>query len=154
LISSDLINVAEALADSPAKGNLKQGYRRRAISTAYYALFHALADLCANELVGSRKTKSDAWRRTYRALEHGPAKAALLELSRRNNDPSLARLSEAFVALQQFRHDADYDPHQRYAVGSDGPCIVIAQMGIDAAAKLSADIRMELATSLLLRTRR
>ena len=49
---------------------------RRAISTAYYALFHTLAASNA-ELVASQPSSGmseHAWERVYRRLEHGRAR--------------------------------------------------------------------------------
>jgi hypothetical protein len=104
--------------------------------------------------VGSSKAKSPAWNRAYRSLEHGFAKAALFELARQVDDSALKVLSQSFAALQQFRHEADYDPHKNFAAGSDGGCVALARLGISVLTEMSADLRIELATSLLLRTRR
>jgi hypothetical protein len=48
------------------------------VSTAYYAVFHALARICADRLIGSSTTASEgaAWGQVYRALEHGFARNA------------------------------------------------------------------------------
>lgn len=153
-MTPELIETAWHLARHPTKGKLKQAYVRRAISTAYYALFHALATLCANELVGVGKSKSSAWARTYRALEHGFAKAALIELARRTRDRNIELLSEAFVALQQYRHEADYDPQTTYAADSGGAYIRMAELGLFAISKLTDEMKLELATTLVMRARR
>ena len=52
---------------------------RRAISTAYYAMFHALATSNADCIVGSihDPTSRHAWDRVYRGLEHGIARIQL-----------------------------------------------------------------------------
>ena len=71
--SRDLIETARGLTElsprRPSQANL-----RRAVSTAYYALFHSLAATVADALMGKRR--SDAWHQTYRALEHGSARRA------------------------------------------------------------------------------
>ncbi len=46
-----LLALAEELAKTA--GN-SLTLKRRAVSTAYYAVFHALAKLCADELLGDR----------------------------------------------------------------------------------------------------
>ncbi|NJL50720.1 MAG: hypothetical protein HC909_03410 [Blastochloris sp.] len=152
MISAELVEVARHLAQNPSKGKLKQAHTRRAISTAYYALFHALVTLCANELVGIGKSKSAAWARTYRALEHGFAKSVLIDLARRTRERDIETLSEIFVALQQYRHEADYDPHQTFSVG--GPYVRMAELGLSTLSRLSGDMKLELATTLVMRTRR
>ncbi|KAA5601852.1 hypothetical protein [Blastochloris sulfoviridis] len=154
MISSDLVEVAWLLARHPSKGKLKQAHTRRAISTAYYALFHALATLCANELVGAGKSKSLAWARTYRALEHSFVKSALIDLARRTHDKDIELLSEAFILLQQTRYEADYDPQRTYT-GLDGPPSVrLAEYAILGLSKLTDEMKLELATTLVMRTRR
>ena len=71
--SRDLIETARGLTElsprRPSQANL-----RRALSTAYYAVFHCLAATVADALMG--KGRSDAWHQTYRALEHGSARRA------------------------------------------------------------------------------
>ena len=112
----DLIRIAGLLASGTAGGNRgrpRQAELRRAVSTAYYALFHALALCCANMVVGAtrRNRSQPAWRQTYRALEHGHAK------NQCNNQavigrfpPAIRRFAELFAEMQQQRHEADYDP--------------------------------------------
>ena len=46
-----LLALAEELAEKSGRGLT---LKRRAVSTAYYAVFHALAGLCADELLGGR----------------------------------------------------------------------------------------------------
>ena len=69
----DLIATARSLTGldprKPTQANL-----RRAVSTAYYAVFHLLARTAADLLIG--RTHNSAWHLAYRALEHGNAKNA------------------------------------------------------------------------------
>jgi len=84
---------------------------RRAVSAAYYGLFHALALAGADLLVGkvSAQRSDKAWRQVYRALQHGDIKSRCEGLP--NSFPSpLADVAQAVVQLQKLRHDADYDP--------------------------------------------
>ena len=102
----DLMEVARALAESghapPAQARL-----RRAVSTAYYALFHCLAASAADLFIGT--ARSPAWHRTYRALEHGRARSACRQASAMREFPVEIRdFAEAFVALQRARQEADY----------------------------------------------
>ena len=72
----DLIRIARQLASGAVgenRGRPRQAELRRAVSAAYYALFHALAHCCANRLAGSGRDEA-AWIQTYRALEHGHAR--------------------------------------------------------------------------------
>ena len=85
---------------------------RRAISTAYYALFHTLAASNAELIAGqpSSVISEHAWERTYRRLEHGRARNNL-----RADRNLLSQSGDDFVALfieaQGYRLQADYDPN-------------------------------------------
>ena len=117
-LAHDLLKISEDLVASakPRQANLK-----RAISTAYYALFHCLSESCANHFIGKKKNGRAAWRQTYRALQHGFAKKACDSV----NDSKQRKILEKFpdeiqdFALQFYnmqikRHEADYDPYSRY----------------------------------------
>ena len=72
-----LISIATQLALSSDDTPERQDDLRRAVSTAYYAMFHALANSNANALIGAPENDDDnaAWNRTHRALEHGAARS-------------------------------------------------------------------------------
>jgi uncharacterized protein (UPF0332 family) len=153
LIGDDLLQVAQALAQrQPREG--KQAFLRRSISTSYYAVFHSLAQLCADQLIGASKRRQEAWRRTYRALEHGFAKNTLVEMRKQVADSDLELFAQIFLALQQERHDADYDPHRTYGRADALAYARSAEDAIQALRALSPTLKLELATSVLLRTRR
>src|SRR5215207_8379980 len=75
----DFLSTAQLLATS-RRGRPTQVNLRRAISTTYYALFHAVARNCADLVAGGQTSarSKHAWRQVYRALEHGAAKTACL----------------------------------------------------------------------------
>lgn len=92
----------------PAGDAFGQAELRRATSNAYYALFHALAQLAADLLAepGTRE-----WTRVYRALEHGTCKQACEKLVKGGGlTQSLRDVANSFITLQDARHAADYDP--------------------------------------------
>ena len=104
--SGDLIETARGLAElsprRPSQTNL-----RRAVSTAYYAMFHCLASTAADLLIG--RSRTPAWHQVYRALEHGRARNACLQKRVMRSFPAEVRdFAEAFVTLQNNRHLADY----------------------------------------------
>lgn len=101
--------LAKASPNKPRQADLK-----RAVSTAYYALFHAMAKDAADMLVGIGPDRPDkAWAHTYRSLQHGGAKSACEAVRNLNFPNTIKTCADAFVALQQKRHDADYDPDYR-----------------------------------------
>ena len=84
-----------------------QARLRRAVSTAYYAMFHCLAMSAADLFIGA--VRSAAWHRTYRALEHGRARAACRQAQRMPEFPAgVTDFADAFVVLQIERQQADY----------------------------------------------
>jgi hypothetical protein len=111
-----LIANARMLATTPdygeRRGRPQQMQLRKAISAAYYAMFHALAMSNADTLIGASPQfrRLPAWTQTYRALDHEFARGQInhglvgfaLEIEEFGN---------AFVSLQEARHLADYDPN-------------------------------------------
>jgi len=97
-------------AERPIQANL-----RRSISSSYYAVFHALAKLAADSLVGATKSRrpNKAWVEVYRGLDHGTCRQACDRAKTVNFPDRLHDFSDAFLQLQEARHSADYDPMVR-----------------------------------------
>jgi hypothetical protein len=102
---------------------------RRATSTAYYALFHLLVDAVSREVV-SGQGQETLRQQVSRALSHADMKKAcqafarwnlgspsrpLVELLPHGPDPRVVTVADAFIDLQQARHDADYDLSSRFS---------------------------------------
>ncbi len=112
----DLLSVADELISAKSR-KPRQSNLRRAVSTAYYAMFHCLAKCCADSLVGSRSAdrSKSAWRQAYRALEHGFAKNSCKNQDVVKKFPKdIEDFANTFVSLQEKRHFADYDPFARF----------------------------------------
>jgi uncharacterized protein (UPF0332 family) len=108
-----MLSTARRLAVA-SRSKPRQSDLMRAVSSAYYALFNAIAKDVADVLVGVGPDRPDkAWRQAYRALDHGPAKTACEQLRALNFPPRLQACGDAFVELQLARHRADYDPAHR-----------------------------------------
>jgi hypothetical protein len=106
-LDEGLIDVARALVASADGG---EAFLRRAVSTAYYALFHAICDVCNQELVGERNYW-DFITPIYRSPGHQSARAFFDRCrSARYFGVAIAEIGEVFVDLQDKRHDADYNP--------------------------------------------
>ena len=117
----DLIRIALYLASGELNdrvGRPRQTELSRAISCAYYALFYTLARCCADTLVGVSPAgrSQGAWRQTYRALEHGPARSRCLNQKMLNRFPEeIQDFGRLFVGVQRERHSADYNPDARFS---------------------------------------
>lgn len=106
----DLIAAGRATLQPPATQAAPAAIRR-AISTAYYAAFHALIASNAYVLVGSARDQqtADAWIRTYRNLNHNQAKTQLQQ-HRNSLSTDVQVFADLFRDLQNERHNADYNP--------------------------------------------
>jgi uncharacterized protein (UPF0332 family) len=137
------------LAESPAS----QAFRRRAVSTAYYAVFHALAKLCANELLGAEHRGLEEYDRVYRALDHGPLRAAF-STQPLNTHGVLRPIGDTVVRLQSERHKADYlPPQQLYTRAQSRELADLARNVVGELAALEAKDRRILASCLLFKAR-
>ena len=102
----ELMEVARVLAES-GHAPPTQARLRRAVSTAYYAMFHCLAASAADLFIGT--VRNPAWHRTYRALEHGRARSACRQAQTMREFPAEIRdFAKVFVELQKARQEADY----------------------------------------------
>lgn len=115
---NDLLELAEELAQRDPR-RPKQVSLRRAVSCAYYALFHTLSTGAAKLL------SSDPYLRQViaRAPQHQEMKECCLRVSTRpsgnaqpnqmrrfvNPDPAIETIASTFVSLLSKRHEADYD---------------------------------------------
>jgi uncharacterized protein (UPF0332 family) len=152
-LSRDLLATAEKLAKA-SKGKPKRADLRRAVSSAYYALFHAIAEDAANLLVGVRVNALDkAWAQAYRALEHGAAKNACKEVRNLGFPTELAVVAELFISLQEKRHSADYDPMLTLSRADAMEWISLATTAIEALSKADRGHRKAFAVHVLMKRR-
>lgn len=112
MLPADLINTARGLVN-PEHDNPEQTNLKRAQSTAYYAMFHALCRNCADSFVGTNEAKRSqrAWEQAYRALDHGDVKKRCNKQEFKENFPEgIQDFAKKFIELQGKRHEADYNP--------------------------------------------
>lgn len=117
----DLLDVARQLA----RGSTEASWRR-AVSTAYYALFHLLVDAAATRMFPERDREA---LRGYlgRAFAHGSMRKVAVQFKsgsvEKRLGPSLGgqpireelrEVATAFVDLQTLRHEADYDKSRNF----------------------------------------
>ena len=91
----------------------QQAYFRRAVSTAYYAMFHALLQNNADMLYGreTSQPRSPGWTAIYRALTHTRARSKMAPRNMSDFPDVIADFAATFIDLQQQREDADYNPN-------------------------------------------
>ena len=144
----DLIATARTLVERGSS----QANLRRAVSTAYYAVFHCLAAMAADLLMG--RPRDEAWHQVYRALEHGRARNACEnKRAMAAFPPEVRAFADAFVDLQKARHQADYTPHGRYNQLDALAAIDRAEEAIEAIGRVDARCRRSFAAHVLFRQR-
>jgi hypothetical protein len=147
-----LLDLADQLG---REGVRSSALRRRAVSTAYYAVFHALAKSCASILLPSVDRNSDAYRRVYRALDHGPLRAIFAPTGPLRDREPLQKIGEVVVQLQSERHRADYMPPSKdfFSPNQAESLIGKARQAVKEIETLSSRDRIALATWLLFKSR-
>jgi uncharacterized protein (UPF0332 family) len=118
-LADDLLATAKSLAaTTPAT----EADYRRAISTAYYALFHRLVEDATASLlsdaeqrtaVGRRFTHTDM-KKVCQLVTKSPIPAFAVPFFGVRAPVELEELATAFVTLQEQRHAADYDAGQTF----------------------------------------
>ena len=147
-----LIAVATQLTLSSEDTPEHQERLRRAVSTAYYAMFHALANSNADMLIGNPADSDDseAWNRTYRALEHSTARSRFRHSGHMESFPYQVReFADAFNDLQSERHTADYNPDHTFTVSGTLRTINHARQEILILYSVPETTRRNLATYVL-----
>jgi len=107
---------------------------RRAVSSSYYALFHCLARECADLLIGGAGSKRsrEAWNQVYRSLEHGFAKGQCKDQRMIGLFPKeIQDFANAFVSMQEKRHEADYNPGARFTKSTVESDIILVEQAIN-----------------------
>ena len=150
---ADLIELARETARRDP-GRPKSVSLRRSVSSAYYALFHALAYLSADELVGWRQPYA-VFTPIYRSLEHNRARSVLNAARQAGpRGSSIEGIAVAFAALQDARHTADYNP-EPFPLSRSGTLELIAsaEEAVEALRSLPAGQRLDLAVKLVVKPR-
>jgi hypothetical protein len=121
-LAQDLLQVAVHLATYEGP-NHTQAALRRAVSTAYYALFHLLIRDAAQRWQGSPAALIGL----ERSFQHGSMKEVSFQFQKKEEKwkdwhddehtvpPALQRVAKAFIDLQTNRHAADYNNHEQWS---------------------------------------
>ena len=103
---TELIRTSRLLAD----GQPSQEALRRAVSTAYYAMFHALTASNADLIVGpSTPANESDWIATYRSLQHYRAENPLHGWPHLFS-PQMQNFAVVIGLIKKARENADYNP--------------------------------------------
>lgn len=148
---SRLLDAADKLIE---EGPSSSAFKRRAVSTAYYAVFHALARSCADSLLPRAARSSEEYSRIYRALDHGTLKTEFGKSPLKNRE-TLRKIGDLVVRLQSERHLADYCPpsEKKFSRREAQKLVDQDRQAINEINSLDEADRRTLATCLLFRAR-
>lgn len=113
----DLLEQARHLASKEPR-RPRQASLRRAVSAAYYSVFHMLVDAASRFLIRGqdelRSTLSRAFshqdmRDVAKQYAQGKVPAKISAAAPGPPPSDLQRVAKAFISLQEARHEADYD---------------------------------------------
>ena len=143
--SDDLLEQAQHLAGRD-KSRPKQASLRRAVSTAYYSVFHLLCEDAAGVFIGKGIKDAALRQLMMRAFVHTQMREACVDVQKHTppavlkdhfavlkplSSPELQRLSQAFIDLQTQRHRADYDLSSPFSRAEVTPLLGLAQQARD-----------------------
>jgi uncharacterized protein (UPF0332 family) len=164
--SQKLVEAARAFADHRSgAGRPRPIWLRRAVSSAYYALFHQLCRDAADHLLPAG---SDAQKlRLARAFGHREMKGACAWIAGREGNihqyveplvtslkPTLiADVAASFCDLQEARHRADYDHLANFSKATVAAHVDDAQRAIETLDKARKRDRQALFSLLAIRAR-
>jgi hypothetical protein len=104
----------------PSDGSIPtQSDLKRAVSTVYYALFHYIAQDCADALAGGgAKTLSRTAAQVYRSLDHRDIASACSKAQQLSFGfpKEVVELARNFDETLKARHRADYDPSSSFVL--------------------------------------
>jgi len=150
-LPNDLIKAADRLLITPV--TLTMG--RRAVSTAYYAVFHTVLQLCAAELLGAEfDAASPEYVTVYRALAHEGMRKSF-QSGPLKDIAEIKAIGNRVLALQTERNDADYMPMRKgmYTLRQCRDIVQSARETIAEIEGLSPELRRTLAVNLLFKKR-
>jgi hypothetical protein len=143
LNAEHLLEQAAKLIGAPRSGQRRQVDIRRAISAAYYAVFHATLTAAADAVIGPTRSNSPHYTLAYRSIDHKELRA-VCELVRRPTLPpkyrpycptagfgnSMRSFAATVIALQERRNTADYDPSPRLRISDAVEAVDFARVAL------------------------
>jgi hypothetical protein len=159
---ADQLDNADLLAKQRTQAAL-----RRAVSTAYYALFQALAERSADALVGWTKPW-EVFTPMFRSLDHARTLTVLTSRGGDRKHPlgeTVEKIGFAFKELHTAREWADYNPEPhplpertregaRFSRQDALDLIAMAREAVRALDNLDKSTQLKLATRLVTRPRK
>ena len=163
---SDLLAVSRLLLSAGPPDPPSEAQLRRAVSTAYYALFHKVLRAGAERFMGPDKQQSAGYNLLYRGFNHGRmksvcealnvatlSKALQRQLGRTAVSQEMRDFVSAFSLLQEARHLADYDPSAGFVLSDSAALVEAADAAMTAFDQVMPDERADVLALLLVNVR-
>lgn len=163
---SHLIEQADRLIAPPPAGPPRQVDLRRAISSAYYGVFHATLAAAADQVVGVTKRTTSQYSLVYRSIDHRTLREICTEIKKQTLTARYARyepsngfgqnirtFAAAVLELQEKRHAADYDPSIRVNSSDALLAVRTARTALNRFSRASAPRRKAFLSLLLFQPR-
>lgn len=160
----DFLAVARLLSasgTSPSDAQL-----RRAVSTAYYALFHTVLQAAARRFMGPKQESSAGYALIYRSFDHRQIRTVCealnvhtlkdslkRQLGRSAVSPDMRNFANAFSLLQDARHLADYDPAAIFLLTDVFSLIGSADAAIEAFERVASVEQADVLALMLVKVR-
>ncbi|MEO6717868.1 MAG: hypothetical protein ABIM50_11565 [Novosphingobium sp.] len=144
-----LLDQAERLLRPSGQGTkaiIRQADRRRAISSAYYAVFHFTLAAVADQFVGKSERNNNRYTLAYRSIDHSKLECLCKVASREKIDSkskyaeffpdgafeqSVREFASLLIELKEKRNAADYDPSHWVSVQDARNAIKSASSAIE-----------------------
>jgi len=151
---------ADKLVAPPPSGAPRQVDLRRAISSAYYGVFHFTSTALADEFAGVTQRATSRYVLIYRSIDHRTLKDICTEIAKQTPPPKYApylrgfgdplrAFARAALELQEKRHRADYNPEPRFRTSEAKAVIGTARSAVQRFGEASPDDRKAFLTLLI-----
>jgi hypothetical protein len=160
-----LLAVARLLLDETTAPVTDAGIRR-AVSTAYYALFHTILRAAADRFAGTGHETSAAFGLIYRSFDHRQMADVCKRLRASTLSDAMKRplrrdavsqdirdFASAFAAMQDACHLADYDPAAVFEPSDAGNLIEAAENAIAAFGRAESAEQADILALLMVKPR-
>ncbi|HRK94788.1 MAG TPA: hypothetical protein PK694_00570 [Rhodospirillales bacterium] len=157
-----LLEQAKRLVEPRGKGPTRQVDIRRAISAAYYAVFHFVVREVADQFTPAYLRGSPLHALAYRSIDHRQLAALCKEVRRTTLSPTVSRYLPAagfssalrefagsMLELREKRNAADYDPLLKFRVADAAAVVATAESAISGFRSADADERRTFLTLLV-----
>jgi hypothetical protein len=161
---AELLAVARQLANSLPQPNDAQ--LRRAVSTAYYAVFHKILLAAAERFMGPGTESTAGYSLLYRSFDHrhmkticehlnAPTMKKTMQTNLRRTTVSveMRHFARNFSLLQEQRHLADYDPRAAHETSAVSNLVDLAEIAIRAFDSAPPEEQADILALLMVRPR-